>query len=103
MDFASNISTTLTGPDVPKAPLILGLLDHLGPSKFQSPLTLTLTALATAIVSFLAYALHTPSVHKQSPAFTSDTLPIIGSFGFIARQWCDLLFPHSLVKRQCWR
>lgn len=87
MNFTSNINTTLTGPDIPQAPVILGLLDHLGSDKFQSPLTLTLTAFATAIFSFLAYALHTPSVHKQSPAFTSDTLPIIGSFGFIARQW----------------
>ena len=84
MNFASNVSTTLPGLDVPQTPLILGLL---GSDKFRSPVTLTLTAITTVIASFLAYALSPPSVHKQSPAFTSDTLPIIGSFGYIARQW----------------
>lgn len=53
----------------------------------MSPVTLGITTFVTAIVSFLAYQLYRPSVDPRSPAFTSDTSPILGSFGFVVRQW----------------
>ncbi|CZT15472.1 uncharacterized protein RCC_01329 [Ramularia collo-cygni] len=53
----------------------------------DAPVKLGVTTAITALVSFLAYQAYRPSVDKRSPAFTSDTLPIIGSFGFVTRQW----------------
>lgn len=53
----------------------------------QSPVTLGLTAFLAAIASFLAYQVYRPSVHPLSPKFTTDTVPILGSIGFVTRQW----------------
>ncbi|KAK3629225.1 hypothetical protein LTR56_005101 [Elasticomyces elasticus] len=53
----------------------------------QSPVTLGLTTFLAAIVSFLAYQVYRPSVHPLSPKFTKDTIPILGSIGFVTRQW----------------
>lgn len=82
MDFSNE---TFITPELPKLPLIAAFTvsDQLQ----QSPVTVSITTVLAAIVSFLAYQWYRPSVHPQSPAFTKDTLPIIGSFGFVSRQW----------------
>lgn len=84
MDLASSINETLMGPDVSRPPIIAGFAMS---EQFQSPVTMGVTTLLAAMVSFLAYQIYRPSVHKLSPAFTSDTIPILGSFGFVTRQW----------------
>ncbi|KAK3327033.1 hypothetical protein B0T19DRAFT_441059 [Cercophora scortea] len=82
MDFTSKINTTL--PET-------------GDAFIQSPVTLGLTAVVVAFFSLLAFVSYAPKVHKQSPAFTTDTLPILGSTGFTTRQWArcpqDVLRP----------
>ncbi|KAK3681352.1 putative cytochrome P450 oxidoreductase [Podospora appendiculata] len=72
MDFTSKFNTTL--PET-------------GDAFIQSPVTLGLTAVVVAFFSLLAFVSYAPKVHKQAPAFTSDTLPILGSTGFTTRQW----------------
>jgi hypothetical protein len=84
MDFASNINETVIGPGVSHPPIIAGFAVS---EQFQSPLTIGISTLLAAIISFLAYQVYRPPVHPQSPAFTSDTIPIFGSFGFVTRQW----------------
>lgn len=55
--------------------------DHL-----QSPVTLGLAGFVATLISFLAYLSYTPRVDKRSPAFTSDTVPFVGSWGFFTRK-----------------
>jgi len=84
MDFTSTANMTFMAPDALQAPVLPGYLNL---DKVHSPATLSLTAIATVLVSILAWAFHKPAVHELSPAFASDTLPIIGAFGFLTRNW----------------
>jgi hypothetical protein len=87
MEFFSNINTSSTGQDTLQPTAMPALAAILDPRSIQSPVKLSLTTLAVALFSFLVSALWRPRVHKQSPAFTSDTIPFFGSFGFIVRGW----------------
>lgn len=84
MDFVNKINETYFGPEVSTPPLIAGFATA---DSFQSPVTVGITGFLAAIVSFLAYQTYRPSVHPKSPAFISDTYPILGSIGFVTRQW----------------
>lgn len=84
MESVWKTNETLIGPDVSHSPIIAAFAIS---DQFQSPVTLGVTTFVTAIISFLAYQIYRPPVHKLSPAFTSDTVPILGSFGFVTRQW----------------
>ncbi|KAG6022115.1 hypothetical protein E4U19_005259 [Claviceps sp. Clav32 group G5] len=53
----------------------------------SSPATLALATLATGLAVFLVYLAYTPSVDALAPEFTSDTVPLIGSWGFYSRRW----------------
>lgn len=53
----------------------------------QSPVALGFTTFLAAVVSFLGYQAWRPAVHPLSPKFTKDSIPILGSWGFMARQW----------------
>ncbi|KAG6182787.1 hypothetical protein E4U10_006944 [Claviceps purpurea] len=53
----------------------------------SSPGTLALATLATGLAVFLVYLAYTPSVDALAPEFTSDTVPLIGSWGFYSRRW----------------
>lgn len=57
------------------------------PATMQWPLTVGLSTLAAALVGFLAFLSYTPAVHENSPAFTSNTSPLIGSIGFGTDPW----------------
>jgi hypothetical protein len=46
-----------------------------------------LAAFATTLLSLIAVVSYQPKVHEKSPAFTHDTTPILGSLGFMTRQW----------------
>lgn len=89
MDYFPNITaTSLPGPIDPKSlgtPALAAILDV---KSIQSPLTVGVTTVFAALFAFLVNALWRPRVHPQSPEFTKDTLPFIGSFGFIVRGWC---------------
>ncbi|KAG6012948.1 hypothetical protein E4U41_005189, partial [Claviceps citrina] len=52
----------------------------------KSPAAMVLAALATGLAVFLAYLAYTPRVHPLAPEFTTDTAPLIGSWGFYARR-----------------
>lgn len=55
---------------------------------FQSPLTVGLTAVVAGIFSLFVYIVSTQAkIHKQAPAFTSDTHWFFGSLGFTTRPW----------------
>ncbi|KAG5991256.1 hypothetical protein E4U52_003866 [Claviceps spartinae] len=53
----------------------------------SSPATLALATLATGLSGFLVYLAYTPSLDALAPEFTSDTTPLIGSWGFYSRRW----------------
>ena len=60
----------------------------------QSPVSLGLAGFMATFISFLAYLSYTPRVHKKSPAFTSDTVPFIGSWRFFTHKlWVVPFFP----------
>ena len=84
MDFFSNFSTSLPGPEATGLPSIANVLHA---KSVQSPVNIGLTAILGALVVFLVQACWRPKVHPQSPAFTKDKLPLIGSIGFIIRGW----------------
>ena len=75
MDFTSNMTSThpLSGID---------MISH----EFQSPLTLGLAGFIATLFSFLAYYSYSPKVEEKSPAFTSDTVPFIGSWRFFTHK-----------------
>jgi sterol 14-demethylase len=70
MDFASRANVTLAELDA-----------------FQSPRTVGVAALVTALLSLLAFVSYSPRIHPKAPKFTSDTVPILGSLGYGTRQW----------------
>lgn len=79
MDFTSKINQTST--DLPSGmDMKLDIFPH-------SPVTLTLVGFATTFITFLAYLSYTPKIDLKAPAFTSDTTPFIGSWGFYSRRW----------------
>lgn len=84
MDFVTKINETYFGPGFTAPPIIAGFTKA---DSFQSPVTVGITGFLAAITSFLAYQAYRPSVHPKSPAFISDTYPILGSIGFVTRQW----------------
>ena len=53
---------------------------------FHSPLTLGLAGFIATLFSSLAYLSYSPKVDKKSPAFTSDTVPFIGSWRFFTQK-----------------
>ena len=53
----------------------------------QSPVSLALVGLVVTLITFLAYLSYTPKIDLKAPAFTSDTTPFIGSWGFYSRRW----------------
>ncbi|KAF2272824.1 putative cytochrome P450 [Westerdykella ornata] len=58
----------------------------------QSLTTLGVAGFIASFVSFLAYLSYTPKVDKRAPAFTSYTVPIIGSWRFYTQKlgfWRD--------------
>lgn len=57
------------------------------PAPMQWPLTVGLSTLAAALVGFLAFLSYTPAVYENSPAFTSNTIPFIGSLAFGTDPW----------------
>jgi len=62
--------------------------DMLTESLLQSPLTVGLTAVVAGIFSLFVYLVSTQTkIHKQAPAFTSDTHWFFGSLGFTTRPW----------------
>ncbi|KAE8385292.1 cytochrome P450 [Aspergillus alliaceus] len=46
-----------------------------------------IVGLITTFLSLLVYLSYTPRVHENSPEFTSDTLPFVGSWDFFNRKW----------------
>lgn len=54
---------------------------------FHSPTTVGVITLVVAFATFVSYEVYRPRVHPKSPAFIADTLPILGSLGFVTRQW----------------
>lgn len=84
MDVIANATGFTAGPDTSYTPY---LASNIVSDQFKSPLAVGVTAALTVLVSTLAYLIYRPAVHPQSPAFTSDTIPILGSFGFVSRQW----------------
>ena len=78
------MNETLIGPDVSRLPVLASFITA---DSFQLPVTVGITSVLAAITSFLAYQSYRPSVHPKSPAFISDTYPILGSLGFVTRQW----------------
>jgi hypothetical protein len=84
MDPGSKLNATSAGPIISLPPFVAGFAIS---DASQSPVALGIVAVVTAVISFLAYKAYRPPVHPLSPAFTKDTLPILGSFGFVARQW----------------
>ncbi|OCT49994.1 putative Cytochrome P450 oxidoreductase [Cladophialophora carrionii] len=64
------------------------LLGSTGESGYgTATLTYGVAAFATTLLSLIAIVSYQPRVHEKSPAFTRDTSPIIGSLGFLTRQW----------------
>ncbi|EED18907.1 cytochrome P450, putative [Talaromyces stipitatus ATCC 10500] len=53
---------------------------------FQSPVTISLAGLLATLISLLAYMSYSPPIDKRSPAFTSDTVPFIGSWRFFTQK-----------------
>jgi hypothetical protein len=87
MNTSSKLNETSAGPAsaaISLPPLIAGWAIS---NASESPVKFGLVTLLAAFVGFLSYQVYRPSVHKLSPAFTKDTIPIIGSFGFVSRQW----------------
>ena len=79
MDFTSKINETL--PDPPLGiDIELDIFPHI-------PVTLALVGLVITSITFLAYLSYTPKIDVRAPAFTSDTTPFIGSWGFYKRRW----------------
>lgn len=75
MDLTSNMTSS--------HPLLgIQLVSH----DFQSPLTLGLAGFMTTLFSFLAYLSYSPKIDKKAPAFTSDTVPFIGSWRFFTQK-----------------
>ncbi|KAK4539861.1 hypothetical protein LTR36_010322 [Oleoguttula mirabilis] len=77
MDFVSNMNETLIGPGVLYSPII-PMIGYSLSDRLQSPVTFGITTFLAVIVSFLAYQIYRPPVDPKSPAFTSDTIPILG-------------------------
>ncbi|KAJ9605934.1 hypothetical protein H2200_009783 [Cladophialophora chaetospira] len=68
--------------------LLLGSANKLGASPSSvAVLPYGLAAFATTLLSLIAIVSYQPKVHDKSPPFTLDTSPIIGSLGFLTRQW----------------
>ncbi|KAF3763196.1 cytochrome P450 [Cryphonectria parasitica EP155] len=62
------------------------------PDDFQWIITAGLSSITAILVTFLAYLSYTPKVDKNSPAFTTDTLPFVGSWRFLTQKmdfWRD--------------
>lgn len=79
MDFASNFSYNFTSPETP-------IWTDLGSNGLQASLTLGLAGFVATFVSLLAYLSYTPKVDSKAPAFTSDTVPFIGSWRFFTQK-----------------
>ncbi|PPJ60177.1 hypothetical protein CBER1_08988 [Cercospora berteroae] len=79
MNATTNFNESLLAAPTVSAALPLIIAD-------KGTFPIALTSLVTALVALLTYYLRPPAVHPKSPAFTSDTSPIIGSFGYISRQ-----------------
>ena len=88
MDFINKTNETYIGLEVPAPPMIASFTTA---DSFESLVTVGITGFLAAITSFLAYQAYRPSVHPKSPAFISDTYPILGSIGFVTRQWWDIV------------
>ena len=79
MDFTSK--TNVISTDIPSG------MDTKLDIFQQSPVSLALVGLVTTFITFLAYLSYTPKIDLKAPAFTSDTTPFIGSWGFYSRRW----------------
>ena len=79
MDFTSTINMNLT--DYPLK------MDTEIDSFQQFPVSLALVGFVSTFATFLAYLSYTPKIDSKAPAFTSDTMPFIGSWGFYSRRW----------------
>jgi hypothetical protein len=84
MESGLKLNTTSTGSVISLPPFMAGWFIQ---DVSQRPVTVGAVTILAAILSFLALQLYRPAVHPKSPAFTSDTIPILGSFGFVIRQW----------------
>lgn len=54
------------------------------------PIKVAATGLLATVTTFLAYIVflsYTPHVDKNSPQFTSNTVPLVGSWGFFTQKW----------------
>ena len=78
MAFTSNFNSNFTSLETPS------WMD-LGLDGFE-PLRVAMTSFIAIFVSFLAYLSYTPKVDKRAPAFTSDTVPFIGSWNFFTQK-----------------
>ncbi|KAF2723083.1 putative cytochrome P450 [Polychaeton citri CBS 116435] len=76
MDIGSNLSS-------PQAPLWTADLDS---GSSQSPLTIGLAGVTALFLGFMVYLFYTPKVDSRSPAFTTDTIPFIGSYRFFTQK-----------------
>lgn len=72
----------LYGPEVAKTPALARYL-----IKDQSPVSIGFVVFIGAILSFLLQQFLKPAVHPQSPKFTANTLPWIGSLGIMTNHW----------------
>ena len=75
MDFTSNVTSDnlLSGVD-------------LASNDFQSPRTIGLASVIATFFSFLAYLSYSPRIDKKAPAFTTDTVPFVGSWRFFTQK-----------------
>lgn len=54
--------------------------------QFRTFMTLGLAGFIGVLMSFLAYLSYSPKIDIKAPAFTKDTVPFIGSWGFFSRK-----------------
>ena len=94
------MNETFIGPDVSRLPVLASFITA---DSFQLPVTVGITSVLAAITSFLAYQSYRPSVHPKSPAFISDTYPILGSLGFVTRQWWAMPLRRRLLWASHWQ
>ena len=77
MDFTLNVTSFSDN-------LLLGVDRNL--LSFQSPMTIGLASVIATFFSFLAYLSYSPRIDKKAPAFTTDTVPFIGSWRFLTQK-----------------
>ncbi|RMZ83615.1 hypothetical protein DV738_g927, partial [Chaetothyriales sp. CBS 135597] len=83
LDYASNLTSPITNTTWSDLPGALPFTSHF---VLDSPVTTGLAGVTSLVLTFLAYVSYTPKVDPRSPAFTTETYPIIGSWKFFTEK-----------------